>query len=86
MRLIESCPTCTKPLIELSRTDILGETYRSYKCGHSFADTAIVSSLSALEGLMTIGLSREQAATSAAAWNVIIYLTNQILAMEAKKQ
>jgi len=42
MRLQELCPTCAVPLIELSRTDILGETYRSYKCGHSFADTAIV--------------------------------------------
>src|ERR1035438_5743918 len=42
MRLIEHCPTCAKPLVELSKTDILGEVYRSYKCGHSFAETTLI--------------------------------------------
>ncbi len=42
MTLRESCPTCAKPLVMLSSTDILGEVYKTYKCGHAFSDKQIV--------------------------------------------
>lgn len=41
MRLQSLCPLCSKPLEEMSATQILGEVYREYKCGHSFADAAL---------------------------------------------
>lgn len=38
MRLVNDCPICSKPLIELSTTELGTTKLKNFKCGHSFTE------------------------------------------------